>query len=957
MTAASRQDRWDDEFDDGAPTTPSAAGWIALVIWALFGSLAVLGTVAVVTAFSRFASSPDLLPASTLTDVPLSEQSVITDRNGVELARFGGEKRDVVEFKDIPPIIVDAQVAIEDKTFWDNAGFDPLAIISAGLDSLRGNSRGASTITQQLVRQRLLDPALVQDPHRTFERKIKEIIQSVRLTEAFPGRAGKEQIIAAYLNQNYYGNQTYGVKEAAQTYFGITDQQWADKQVTPAQAAILAALVKSPSNYDLVKNADDGCSDPAITVQDNCPPAEVVQVVNPDSAVIARRNQVLDLLASGRLDLAASEYTPADMEAAKNDRAVLAKQVVPRWNAPHFVWAVLDELATRLCGDNVPTCASLEAGGLTVTTTLDMKLQTIAERWVRAAAIVPNSKDPAALAKQLKIPGGYASWMKNLRGKDVHNGALVAIDYQTGELIAYVGSADYYNDYVKSSKPFQPKFDVVGAGFRQPGSAFKPFNYLTAIDDGKLTAGSMLMDSATDFGGGYTPKDADQFERGPVRVRNALQFSLNIPAIKAAVINDPAHLFARAKDYGMVFQTDQPNAGAAMGIGVEEVPPVDLVTAYAMLANGGKRIDHTTILQIQKQGDAQPMYTYQPPAGDQVVQPGSAWIVTDILAGNTNPKVNPFWGKFSLTGPGKERRPATLKTGTNNDAKDLNAYGFIAPPTEAGRAKGEYALAVGAWDGNSDNTVVSTPQKPVFSIDVTTYVWQGFLQEATKTWEVNDFQRPAGLVQAAIDPFTGLKPAPGDQSINEWFLPNTAPGASVPQGVCGQQVLELPDFHENKFSNWMKADLDWLARAEKGPNVAGGVNGTRTAYFYNGAFHPFGNSWGALVAGHGCAQPSPSVTCYPVPTPDPSTGIVPSFEVPSADPSANIVFEPCPTPSSLPSESPSASPSIEASPPPSSEPTPTPAPTPEPTPKPTPPPKPTPTPAPTPTPTPVPSAS
>jgi peptidoglycan glycosyltransferase len=954
VTAASRPNGWDeyDADDPAGPTTPSAAGWIALVIWAIFGILAVLGTVGAVAAFSRFSGGLDD-PATLLDNPTFSEQSVITDRNGVELARFGGEKRDVVAFQDIPPIIVDAQIAIEDKTFWDNAGFDPVAIISAGVDSLRGNSRGASTITQQLVRQRLLPADLVQDPKRTFERKIKEIIQSVRLTEAYPGREGKEKIIAAYLNQNYYGNQTYGVKAAAQTYFGITDDQWAKDEVTPAQAAILAALVKSPSNYDLVRNADSECTVAIPEDSDAACPADKVQLKVPaDAQVVVRRNQVLELLADGRLDLAADQYTPADMKAAEKDDVILAKQNVPRWNAPHFVWAVLDELATKLCGPDTPTCPKLEAGGLTVTSTLDMKLQAMAEHWVRAAAIVPNSKRPADLAKQLKIPGGYATWMKNLRGKDIRNGALVAIDYQTGQLIAYVGSADYYTDYVKASKKFQPKYDVVGAGFRQPGSAFKPFNYVTAIDERKLTAGSMLMDTATDFGNGYTPSDADPLERGPVRVRNALQFSLNIPAVKAAVINDPAHLYDRAQDYGMVFQGKRTQAGAAIALGVQETPPVDLVTAYATLANGGKRLPHTTLLSVKDQNGQDAVPPYQAGAGDQVVSPQAAYIVTDILAGNTNPRVNPFWGKFSLTGPDKERRPATLKTGTNNDAKDLNAYGFIAPPSADGRAKGEYALAVGVWNGNSDNTVVSTPQNPVFSIDVATYVWQGFLQEATKSWEVTDFARPDGLVKAAIDPFTGLKPRSGDQSIDEWFIAGTEPRDSVPEGTCGQAVLELPGIHEGEHSTWMTADLDWLNRARRGPGVAGGVNGTRTAYFYNGAFKPFGNSWGALVEGHGCAAPSPSVTCYPVPTADPSTGVVPSFEVPSADPSANLIFEPCPTPSSVPSESPSVEPSIEASPPPA-----TPTPTAEPTPTPTAPPTPPPTPAPTPTPTAAPSAA
>jgi penicillin-binding protein 1A len=164
-------------------TSPSAAGWIALAIWVVFAILALLGAVGIVSAFARMTTG--LPPVTSFDTIGFSQQSVITDRTGkVELARFGGEQREVVEFKDIPPIVIDAQTAVEDKTFWENSGFDPVAIIAAGLDSLRGNSRGASTITQQLVRQRLLDPALVEDPGRTLERKFKEIVQSIRLTEA-----------------------------------------------------------------------------------------------------------------------------------------------------------------------------------------------------------------------------------------------------------------------------------------------------------------------------------------------------------------------------------------------------------------------------------------------------------------------------------------------------------------------------------------------------------------------------------------------------------------------------------------------------------------------------------------------------------------------------------------------------------------------------------------------------
>ena len=137
----------------------------------------------------------------------------------------------------------------------------------------------------------------------------------------------------------------------------------------------------------------------------------------------------------------------------------------------------------------------------------------------------------------------------------------------------------------------------------------------------------------------------------------------------------------------MTFQATDVLAGLALALGVQEVRPVDLVTAYGTLANDGKTIGHTTILAIKDTSGKDVVDPYVPPAAKPVVSPQAAWIVTDILAGNTDPSVNPFWGKFAIHGP-DGRRPATLKTGTNNDAKDLNAYGYIAPPTEAGRDNG-----------------------------------------------------------------------------------------------------------------------------------------------------------------------------------------------------------------------------------------------------------------------------
>jgi membrane peptidoglycan carboxypeptidase len=916
-----------------ARTQPTTIGWLAVILFLFLAGLGAVAAVAAVGAYNGLATG--LQAPSTLTQYVLPQETVIYDRTGtIELARFGNAKREVVTFDQIPPILLDATTAVEDKTFWENAGFDPVAIVSAAIDSLRGDSRGASTITQQLVRARLLDADLVQDPSRNVERKLKEIIQSIRVTQYFSGEEGKQEIITAYLNQNYYGNQSYGVKAAVRTYFGI---DLAD--IDPAQAAIIAGLPKSPSNYDLVRNAIEQC-DTVVDEGAECPKGHLV--VQPDTTVVQRRNQILDLLAEGRTPMSGNTYTAADFIAAKQDPVVLAGQSATRWVAPHFVWAVRDELADKLCGPDTPSCDALDFGGLRVTSTLDVGLQKIAEKWTRAAAIVPRAKNPAAAARALGFDK-LEPWMKNLQGKNLHNSAMVALDYQTGELIAYVGSANYYAS--SSKKSFQPQFDVVGKGYRQPGSAFKPFNYATGINDKTLTASTMLMDVGTDFGGNppYKPNDADRLERGPVRVRNALQFSLNIPSVKAMGINGPDHVFAKAQDFGMVFQGPR-TADLALALGVQEVRPVDLVTAYGTLGNGGRMIPHTTILAVKDTDGRDVVDPYVPPAGEKAVSPQAAFIVTDILAGNTNPNVNPYWGKFAIRSP-DGRRPATLKTGTNNDAKDLNAYGYIAPPTNKGRDAGAYALAVGVWNGNSDNSLVSTAAQPLFSIDVSTYVWQGFLQEASRDWPITDFARPdTDLVRVRVDPWTGL-PSSGSDTVNEWFIAGTAPQVSLGPDTCGIDVVFRVGV-ETPFDSWIRADRDWLRRAERGAGTIGGPERTRVSYFYNGSFQPYGASWGALVGGSCGPQPTPS--CYVVPTPDPS-GVTPSFAVPSPS-GSEVAALPCPTSSPLesPSESPSEAPSATPT-----EPPPTPAPTPTAAPTATPKPTPAPTPAPTPTPTPT----
>jgi peptidoglycan glycosyltransferase len=851
-------------------------------------------------------------PPSRLTDIPITQESIIYDRNHVVLARFTtGESRQVVRFDQIPAVLVDATTAVEDRTFWTNTGFDPLGILSAAVDSIRGRARGASTITQQLVRQRLLPDTVLAG--RLAERKILELIQSVRLTEAFPGQGGKEAIIAAYLNQNFYGNNSYGIKTAARSYFGINDLS----KLTLAQAAILAGIPQAPGSYDLVRNAEEvDAGDP------RCPePDEGCLVVPDDAPVVVRRNYILRLLADdpSRRVLSGDDYSTADFEAAMQEPVVLASQTPRNWRAPHFVWQVLDEVRTALCGDEAQTCTQFEAGGLRITTTLDWQVQRVAEKWVAAAAIAPHQDNPRAYARARGVT--YQPWMARLEDNAIYNAALSAIDYQTGEIIAYVGSADYYGK--RRGKRFQPKFDVLSDGYRQPGSAFKPFNYAVAIDDGKLTASSMIMDVTTDFGGGYVPTNFDQLERGPLRARLALQFSLNIPAVKVALINGIEHLYDRAQEFGLRFAVPLRNAGPSMALGSLEVRPLDLTTGYATIANEGRYLPHQSILTVTDSQGADVLPPYEVPKGDEVISPQAAYVVTDILAGNTNPAENPTWGTMKVTNANGRRRPATLKTGTNNDAKDLSAYGYIAPPTTAGRKDGEYALALGVWMGNSDATPVSGTGNSVFSLDAAAPLWQAVMNEVTADWRVNDFDRPSGIVTATVDAHTGYRPSVWSrEQVEEVFVKGTVPdedpwivGLDVVRGPDGEWYrwrdgcegdhrvrgfLAIADV-EADHEAWNDANRGWIRRARRGAGVKGGPEDTATSYFLDSSYRPYGRSWGAPFP--------PTATCNEMPSPEPSASAPPSLE-PTVPPTEGPTDEPEPT--EQPTPKPTAAPTPEA---------------------------------------------
>jgi membrane peptidoglycan carboxypeptidase len=864
----------------------------------LFSSFLVLGAVGFVVAVSAYAYYSNGLPdpKQAFEELAFDAPTVIYDRTGtVELARLGEHRREIVTYDQIPPEMLDATTAIEDKDFWTNPGFDVGGFVAATIDTLTGRPRGGSTITQQLVRARLLPESAFQGS--VYDRKIREIIQSIRLTQAFNGNEidGKQKIITAYLNQNFYGNQSYGIKAAALSYFGVDLPD-----LTLAQMAILAAIPQSPTQYDLVRNAVAECKTP-VADQADCPAADVQLVVPPTSEVVQRRNRILDLMKT-RSVLSGSKHTVAEYDAAKQEPVILASQTAPPWKAPHFVWQVREQLGAMLCGEaSKDSCEQVDTGGYQVTTTLDWGIQQTTEKWLFLAARAPQAKTLAQTQQMLKdagVPKSDWHWITYYRGKNINNDAGVVIDYRTGQILAYGGSAGYY---APATKKFQPQYDVLSDGFRQMGSSVKPINYVTGIDLHTITAASVFMDVVTDFGRGWTPVDFEPLERGPVRARSALQFSMNIPAIKLSFINGLQTLYQKTLDFGFVYQPQVSGPVASMGIGTLEMHTIDLASAYGAIANGGVLMPRTSILQVK---DRNGNVVYPTPndktVGKKVVSPQAAYIVTDILQGNTLRSQNPIWATWTVYEKGK-RRPAAVKTGTTDDKKDMTAFGFVAPPDDPNAP----AIVAGVWMGNSDSSQIGNTN----SVSAAEALWNHIITSATKGTPITSWKRPKGLVDVTVDAFSGQLPGP--YTVKTWkeiFIDGTQPTVTdtlhVPteidsatgklwqDGCTGPKVTEgFLDFStmEPRFPQWQPFTQAWAQRAAKGPGVRGGPRHTATSYFFSAFFHPFGSTWGGKFA--------PTEVCQPVaPTCGPGNGGGNPFDTPPPCETPPPGATPTPTP-------------------------------------------------------------
>ncbi len=733
-------------------------------VFILFIGGTAVGTGAgLLAAYNYFATGlPDPL---ILDGIEMPASTYVYDRTGtVLLARFECENREEVHFASLPDSIVNATVAAEDRTFWTNDGIDYSATVRAALANLEAGSvvQGASTITQQVIKYAgsikqaqdanqspgAAGPSVELDPGigpastdpceqpdltflegRGFEDKIREVILARQVTAAYPGREGKERILETYLNLIYYGNRSYGIKAAAANFFGISNLD----ELSLSQAAFISGLPQLPSYYD---------------------PYQPTENPRGPARAMARRNDVLAaMLHEGYITR--SEH---DAAVATTWEQMDPHQVQSVLREPHFAFRVQNELERILASMGVANPAqAVRTGGYRIVTTLDYPLQQVAKQQVSQWVNHPRLKD-----------------------KNVNNGAMVSINSATGEIVAYVGSVDYYN---RTDPRVKGQFDVAGLAVRQPGSAFKPITYSSAFVARQATPATFFLDAVVQYGSSnpadaYIPTNANIKEQGPVLAFDALRYSLNVPSVMMQYLvgTEVTAQFAERMGVASAQYIMSQDPGLTLTLGSVPVNLTNMTQAYGVFADQGTLHPATTVLEIRDR-EGKVVYTLADngPGATQPMTQAESYLTHWILEGNTNPKTNLVWGtRAQLIDQDGKRRHAGFKTGTTNDYIDVSGFGYVPG-----------SLVTGVWMGNSNNEPMSNKFGGLFSADGPLYLWHDFMKIAlNQPWDWNgnvpvpndDFAQPEGVVTADVCRFSGMAATSAcGQTIKVPFLDGTVP--------------------------------------------------------------------------------------------------------------------------------------------------------------------------------------
>jgi penicillin-binding protein 1C len=510
------------------------------------------------------------LPSIDRIDAGLALPSTrIYDRHGrllyeiIPQAETGG-RNTVIPLADIPLACRQAVIATEDLNYYAHPGIDVIGIIRAAWINLQGGETlaGGSTITQQVARILLLDPE--QRAERTLRRKLREMILAVQLA----ARYSKDDVLALYLNQAYFGNLAYGIQAAARAYFGIDASA-----LSLAQCALLTGLLQSPARYD--------------------------PLTAPEAAA-ERQAVVLRLMRD------AGFITADQMARAQAEDLAFASVRFPI-EAPHFVMAVIRQLE-RDYGE------AMRTRGLVVTTTLDLDWQRAGETIIRRQLDALNHPPPG------RAPA------------NAHNAALVALDPLTGQILTLIGSPDYFDESIDGAvnaalAPRQPgsalKPFTYAAAFDPTRP--DPWTPATMVLDVETPFVTRRLES-------YTPANFGLVEHGPVSVREALASSFNIPAVIALDhIGVPA-LVELATNAGITTLARNPNLDLAVTLGGGEVRLLDLTAAYGIFATGGYRVQPAYLLRVETADGQPLYEWRPPTERLRVIDERVAYLITDILS-------------------------------------------------------------------------------------------------------------------------------------------------------------------------------------------------------------------------------------------------------------------------------------------------------------------------------------
>ena len=623
------------------------------------------------------------------------ETTRILDRNGAllyEILDPSAGRRTYVSLDEISPFIVAATVATEDENYYSHPGFNFWAIIRAFIQNMQSGEvvSGASSITQQVARMLFLDPE--EANQRTYLRKVKEAILAIELTNNY----SKDEILELYLNENFYGNLAYGIEAASETYFGVRADQ-----VNLEQAAFLAGLTQAPSVYDVYTNRQVALDRQKYVLR-------LMYEASEAQNCIFVSNSVQDVCVDLETGSAAA-YALEDYE---------FNQPFVQIRYPHWV----NYIRTLLESQYDPQ--TIYRSGFTVETTLDPRLQ---------------EQATASLQKHIAL----------LEANQVQSGALVAIDPATGEILAMVGSVDFYDESIDGqiNMAISP---------RQPGSSIKPITYIAAFEKG-WTPSTLIWDVETEFPPSgdpndprdpYIPVNYDERYHGPVLLRSALANSYNVPAVKAldfvGIYDDPNTpvqdgMIEMAHRLG-ISTLNEDYYGLSLTLGGGEVTLLDLVSVYGVFANGGVKVPPVAITRITDSQD-NVVYEYQPTQGEQVVRAEHAYLISSILSDNA--ARTPAFGPNSVLNLPFQ---VAAKTGTTNDFRDNWTLGYTPD------------LVVGVWVGNPDYTEMRNTS----GLTGAAPIWAEFMQTAiqlTTAGNPSTFSRPNGIVERVVCAVSGTIPS------------------------------------------------------------------------------------------------------------------------------------------------------------------------------------------------------